>query len=259
MYLVGIDCSTNPRDVGIALAELGDTIRVCEVHTGTKDPWRKVADWLLARDTQSALIALDAPLGWPSALANELTSHSAGSPVRTHSNEVFRRFTDRHIKCSIGQQPLDVGADRIARTAHATLKELSTLRERCGTSIPLAWWKDNIEGIHAIEVYPAATLISHGLPCDKYKDKRNPDHRCVREEIATNLPDIKLAGNCLETALDNADGLDAVVCLLAAADFVRGDADPPPKDKNKVVYREGWIWCRKAQSQSARASGGPSP
>ena len=245
MYLVGVDCSTNPRNVGIALAELGDTVRVCKVHAGNRDPWSLLARWLSARRERDVLVALDAPLGWPIALGEALQEHSAGKPVGQCPNEMFRRRTDRHIKQLTGKQPLDVGADRIARTAHAALKEMDTLRKRSGSPIPLAWCKDDLEGIHAIEVYPAATLKSHGLRYEGYKEKKDPNHRSAREEIAKRLPDVHLPKDCRETVLDNADGLDAVVCLLAAADFVRGAASPPPN--LDVVRREGWIWCRKTQ------------
>lgn len=241
MYLVGVDCSTNPRNVGIALAEMGDTVRVRKVLAGISDPWRQVAEWLSDLRGQDALVALDAPLGWPIALSEALQDHSAGNPVGKCSNEMFRRSTDRHIKLLTGKQPLDVGADRIARTAHAALKELDTLRDRSRSSIPLAWCKDNLRGIHAIEVYPAATLKSHGLRCDGYKDKKDPNHKRAREAIANGLPGVQLADDCRKTVLENADGLDAMVCLLAAADFVRGATSPP--SNIDVAKREGWIWC----------------
>jgi len=45
----------------------------------------------------------------------------------------------------------------------------------------------------------------------------------------------------LVTALsDNADVLDASVCVLAAEDFIAGRAIPP-QDRS-TAEREGWIW-----------------
>jgi len=245
MYLVGIDCATKPCDVGIALAdlaEMGDPVQIREVHAGISDPWGRVADWLSDLAGRNVLVALDAPLGWPIGLGEALREHSAGKPVGKCPNDLFRRLTDRCIRDRLGKQSLDVGADRIARTAHAALKELEALRGRIRNAIPLAWRHDNLGGVHAIEVYPAATLKSHCLRCHGYKDKKNPDHKRARKEIANNLPGVCLAGDCQDTAIDNADGLDAVVCVLAAADFVRGDASPPPDIC--VARREGWIWCR---------------
>ena len=242
MYLVGIDCATKPGNVGIALAEMGDPVQIREVHAGISDPWGGVANWLLGFAGQDVLVALDAPLGWPIGLGEALHEHLAGDPVGNCPNNMFRRLTDRCIRDRLGKQSLDVGADRIARTAHAALKELEALRGRIRNAIPLAWSHDNLGGVHAIEVYPAATLKSHCLRCHGYKDKKNSDHKLAREEIANSLPRVCLASDCRDRAIDNADGLDAVVCVLAAADFVRGDASPPPDIC--VARREGWIWCR---------------
>ena len=47
MQLIGIDCATKPKNIGIALAELAMPMRVCEVRAGVTDPWERVADWLL--------------------------------------------------------------------------------------------------------------------------------------------------------------------------------------------------------------------
>jgi hypothetical protein len=40
----------------------------------------------------------------------------------------------------------------------------------------------------------------------------------------------------------SADVLDAAVCLLAAADFLAGNAIPPSNEF--MARREGWIWIR---------------
>jgi hypothetical protein len=42
--------------------------------------------------------------------------------------------------------------------------------------------------------------------------------------------------------IENADVLDAVVCLLAAADFLSGRAFPPTHPEQS--QQEGWIWLR---------------
>jgi hypothetical protein len=39
------------------------------------------------------------------------------------------------------------------------------------------------------------------------------------------------------------DVLDAVICLLAAQDFLLGDALPPLDQA--LAEREGWIWARR--------------
>ena len=242
MHLVGVDCATNPNNVGIARAKMGDTIEVQELHAGIAGPWSKVVDWLSEIGDRDVLLALDAPLGWPTPLSQALEGHSAGDLIEDLPNTLFRRTTDRSIHDVIGKQSLDVGADRIARTAHAALQGLALLRKETCDPIPLAWSNDELNGAHAIEVYPAATLKAHGLRSDGYKDKKKMEHQCAREEILEGLPSIEIPPCCRSLALANADGLDALVCVLAAADFVRGRAMPP--HSFSVARREGWIWCR---------------
>ena len=261
MYLIGVDCSTKPRNMGIALAEFvvdnadadkRGNILVREVHARISDPWGTVGTWLSNLKDHDALIAFDAPLGWPIALGQALREHSAGNPASKSSNDMFRRFTERCIGEMTSKQPFDVGASWIGRTAHAALKELDTLRKISGRPIPLAWWNDDLRGTHAIEVYPAATLKSLGLPYENYRES-NRVHKCNRENIANNIPDVYLPDECRETILHNSDGLDALICLFAAADFVSGKAKPPPNVKIDVVTREGWIWCRQPRQRNHEA------
>ena len=118
-----------------------------------------------------------------------------------------------------------MGADRIARTAHAALKGLARLRARCEMAIPLAWTSGQADGVSAIKVYPAATLKVHGLPFAGYKDPHEGEG--VRADILARLQGVEMSDDCHACALSNADGLDAVICALAAADFVSGKAMPP--------------------------------
>jgi hypothetical protein len=52
-----------------------------------------------------------------------LTNHRAGQSIEVSPNEFLRRETDRSIHRRLGKRLLDVGADRIARTAHADQQE----------------------------------------------------------------------------------------------------------------------------------------
>ena len=241
MQLIGIDCATKPKNIGIARAELATVIRVREVRAGVTDPWERVADWVLQKPDQDVLIAVDAPLGWPRPLAEALGRHSAGARVvQSDANVLFRRTTDRYIHSKVGKHPLDVGADRIARTAHAALDGLAQLRAKCDMPIPLAWTSGQASGVSAIEVYPAATLKVHGLPFAGYKDGHGGTR--ARADILSRLQGFEMSDDCHACALSNADGLDAVICALAAADFVRGNAMPP--DDGQIARAEGWIWCK---------------
>ena len=92
--------------------------------------------------------------------------------------------------------------------------------------------------VSAIEVYPAATLLSHGIRAKGYK---KPGQVAERREIVAALALNLVLEVDLATLENNADALDAVVCLLAAKDFLDGSAHPPEDAECAAV--EGWIWA----------------
>jgi predicted RNase H-like nuclease len=239
MIVVGIDCATDPKKVGIALADCDKgrcALVAVELGESQELLARKIASSLPS--SGAALLALDAPLGWPASLGPALVQHAAGEPVRQNPNLLFRRGTDRFVKAEIGKQPLDVGADRIARTAVAALRLVADIRKLTGHPIPLAWSPEISDGPAAIEVYPAATLTAHGLRASGYKALRDEEQRA---KILQGLRDrVEIEPSLRSLLRSNADALDAVVCVLAGSDFIRGGALPPPNlDEAK---REGWIW-----------------
>jgi predicted RNase H-like nuclease len=238
MIVVGIDCATDPKKVGIALADCDErrcALVAVELGECQELLARKIASWLPS--SGPVLLALDAPLGWPASLGPALVQHVAGEPVAQNPNLLFRRGTDRFIKAEIGKQPLDVGADRIARTAQAALRLLADVRKLSGQPIPLAW-SHEIPGPAAIEVYPAATLTAHGLRTSGYKTPRDESQWAkIFQRLAER---VEIEPTLRALLMSNADALDAAVCVLAGRDFLRGHALPPPNlDEAK---REGWIW-----------------
>ena len=193
-----------------------------------------VAGWIA--QGSPTILAMDAPLGWPIKLGHQLSHHSAGERIDCEPNELFRRETDRVVKEKLGRQPLDVGADRIARTAHAALQLLGELGQVTGCPIPLAWHSD-VEGVSAIEVYPAATLTAYRIRSSGYKRKDQPE---ARAEIVEGLRSHLELPDDVSLVLSNADALDAAVCVLAGADYVSGRAVQPTD--MAAAEKEGWIW-----------------
>lgn len=245
--IIGIDCATQPNRTGLARAVLTqDRYEVVElmVCDGDRHPVAIVADWL-GRDA-TALLALDAPLGWPASLGRALATHTAGEPIVAPGELLFRRITDRVVAERTGKTPLEVGADRIARTAHAALLFLHHLRQELDEPIPLAWQLPLQERVEAIEVYPAATLLARGASLRGYK---RPE---AVEERARLLQALGASCHCdrvRDVAIGNHDCLDAVACVAAGVDFLEGAAvRPGPSD---VVRREGWIWFRERTPASA--------
>jgi len=241
VIIIGVDCATEPGKTGLALGtfENGQLTVVCaKVGSKSEPPEAIIADWL--PNKRPVLLALDAPLGWPTALAKGLVNHNAGELLRGDSNYLFRRETDRMVKKGTDKQPLDVGADRIARTAHSALSLLNTLREATGLKIPLAWGLDEITEPCAIEVYPAATLKVRNILTQSYKEKKDFNQRV---NILDNLGQyMTIATTNKEVCISDANALDAVICLLAASDFLQGKCTQP--NDMKLAKKEGWIWVR---------------
>lgn len=290
--VIGVDCSTSPGKVGLARGTWSNgTLTVSDVAFGSKKPEQSwpllVHEWL--NDSSDALIALDAPLGWPSALSRALADHRAGDrlsdDVTEHSHLMFQRLTDRVIHQRIGKKPIEVGANLIARTARDALVRLDFLRQRLhdrgGAS--LAWTPGQCQGIKIIEVYPAATLRSRQLPIAGYKgeirsrldnetdaqwrrhEERNTALRKTRGDLVSRLQkvvDISVEGRLVTEMLESDDILDAVVCCVAARDFLSKEVISPhdpevariaKRDGRRVetaVEREGWIWVKKPAERS---------
>jgi predicted nuclease with RNAse H fold len=222
--------------VGLALGSWhNQKADILDIAKGSRPIAKTIASWI--RPDQPTLISIDAPLGWPAKLGYTLASHMAGELITTAPNKLFRRATDCTVRKKLGRQPLDVGADRIARTAHSALKIIERLGQLIGQSIPLAWDKA-IEGISVIEVYPAATLLAHEIRASGYKASNQE----ARREIVENLQNLLTLPNDISLMVSNADVLDAVVCVLSAVDFLLGRVVEP--EDRELAMKEGWIWFR---------------
>lgn len=242
--IVGVDCATDPRKVGLAIGHWRDgRLHLLGARAGstTEENLALLTAWLDLDPDLPSLLALDAPLGWPAPMADHLPGHRAGQSIPVPPNQLFRRATDRFVHHHLGKLPLDVGADRIARTALAALQLLDDLRNRTGRPIPLAENAIPPTSTAAIEVYPAATLHARGLRSTAYK---RPDQEPARREILSGLSSewhLEVSG-VDQAMLAQADVLDAAICVLAGADFAAGLALPP--EDPDLARREGWIWVR---------------
>jgi hypothetical protein len=115
------------------------------------------------------------------------------------------------------------------------------LGRRLGEPIPLAWEPNFPSGVQAIEVYPSATLLAHGVATRGYRvaGAGNAARPPVLAALAAHFQITPHE----PALLDNAHLLDAAVCVLAGLDFIRGEA-MRPEDK-ALAEQEGWVWCRK--------------
>lgn len=263
--IIGIDFAVNPANTGLALATLSgqhtETPFLDDVETGkNKAPTDVVADWLqkAKNDDEPALIAIDAPLGWPNGLSQALNRHMAGERICVPAHRLFDRETDRDIACL--KKPQSVGAERIARVAHAALNFLADLRNKMSLDLPLAWDWQGIREASVIEVYPASTLKAYSLPFEGYKassQRTEKEKRGRRNEIADGLLAARGPHMCrlgMKEAVrlrltEDDDLLDAAVCVLAAMDFLCGYAVAPMPGKQWLGVREGWIWARRGTAE----------
>ena len=239
--LFGIDCAVDDANMGVACGRLTASGLVVQNATQCTRKRRAIdvlVNWIEQERNTPALLTLDAPLGWPEPLSITLGEHSAGAEILTEANAMFRRYTDRFIQEKVGKTPLDVGADRIARTAHSALTLLGALRRRLCCDVPLAWSPEHRDSISVIEVYPAATLFAHTINASGYK---KPESIAERDVIIDSLRSYLRLPQDTSTMRKSADALDAVVCLLACSDFLRGQA-MPPADVD-LAKKEGWIWA----------------
>ena len=129
---------------------------------------------------------------------------------------------------------MEVGANLIARTAHAALTLIAELSERLKTEIDLAWLSNWPGRIAAIEVYPAATRITLGVP--RGSGSLVGFERRVRYDGGA--------------APASKDARDAVVCAIAAAEFLAGRAIAPTNGQEAQAKQEGWIWAGPAPTGS---------
>jgi len=263
--VIGIDMAVDRRSVAVARATYHDADATFVIDRlelgrdrpapGSPDRLRQTVDALTpaltAMVSPPTLVAMDAPLGWPAGLAPSLAHHEAGRPLPIGIEERDRLFvrrtdravTDRFTRAGLALRPLEVGADRIARTAQAAL----ALLDAAFPGAPAYWPDRPPPPVAVVETYPAATLAAlRGSRARGYKGAKGFDARRVLFASLVELGgtgehriDPGLAPACI--ASDHA--LDAVVCALAGVDVARGRARAPdPIDEE--LRREGWIWVR---------------
>jgi len=239
--IIGVDCATVPSRTGLARAvRTADGWRLLDVHTCSDAvrPEAVVARWI--SDEPSALLAVDAPLGWPAELGETLAPHNAGEALLAPPARLFRRATDRFVHKRLHKKPLDVGADKIAHTAWAALRLLGQLRGATGHELPLAWSVAPTSLPAVIEVYPAATLVAHGLPSTRYKAPRSAARATIQGFIDRSFANAE----DFDAVSVGEHALDAVLCVMAGLDFVAGNCFEP--EEGSVPRREGWIWVKKS-------------
>lgn len=81
-----------------------------------------------------------------------------------------------------------------------------------------------------------------GIGENEYKNKKDG-----RKHIVKNLKKYvdyysDQVSQIEEDMKNNDDLIDAVLCILAGCDFLRGKCVTPKNDEEKIARLEGWIW-----------------
>src|SRR5690349_13766179 len=105
--IIGIDCAADWRNVGLARGEFrAGHLTVIETRCRERHAVDVLRGWLEGR--LSAVVALDAPLGWPAPMARELVAHAAGERLPTAARQAFfNRATDLAIRARFRKKPLE--------------------------------------------------------------------------------------------------------------------------------------------------------
>lgn len=189
-------------------------------------------DW--PRDsTNSFVLAIDTPLGFPVALQKLLSGQRHIASIDDSANNPYLyRHTERYL-FKHGLAPLSAIKDMIGSQA---TKGIHALAKFAPINDAVGLWRD-AHLLKAFEAYPAAckqslTMASLLLP---FMETAEP----LSSQACT-----KWQGNLLSSRLDHDDKRDALVCALLAWLFDNDNAKLQPPDAS-ATFAEGWIFVPK--------------
>jgi hypothetical protein len=172
------------------------------------------------------VLAIDAPLGFPSAFTQLLTTGEV-PPFAPNAPEIDNplayRACDRHIFRAFGKKPLSASFDKLGNNATVAMHHARRLaRLHNARVLPFDTPDDTAHAI--IEVYPALSKV--------------PRDTCCYAPVQRLLPDGSVAAT---------DECDACICALMALAFgLNGTwAELPPlvaPTGSGAVENEGWIY-----------------
>jgi hypothetical protein len=193
---LGIDLAAQPRDTAYCLID-----------------WSAIpaqlVDWNIAPATDEMLLGLmadprvlkvgiDAPLGWPLAFIDAVSTYrDAGTWLEAETNELRFRATETVVAQETGQNPLSVAMSDLAWAAMRCA--------RLATELGAAWVRVDRTGAGRIaKVYPGAALRRWGLieagPVAQSSYKGDVTNRRQRREIMMDKLGQRLEGSCRATA-----------------------------------------------------------
>jgi predicted RNase H-like nuclease len=167
MKIIGFDCAAQMDKVGITYSEFtADKWKIEKIlPKANYDKFLKKIEYFKERE-EEVLLCFDTPLGYPQKMVAYLNKLTAGKAdlgnefnYDDHSREYFRRRTDILVKNELGITPLEIGADKLARSTLRTFEIINRINEILNGELSLAWDNKNLSQYSMIEVYPKATLV----------------------------------------------------------------------------------------------------
>jgi predicted nuclease with RNAse H fold len=233
---VGVDLAAEPAGTALARIEwsaVGAQVR--DARVGVDD------DAILAAIEQADKVGIDCPLGWPAAFVEFVSAHHTDhvtSPSDVAGKDWRRslayRRTDEAVRQAIGRWPLSVAADRIGYTAMRAAALLASL-DRDGRPV------DRGGAGVVVEVYPAASLYTWGLPHRGYKGNQNLPQLADLVDRITHAADWLDFGTHETLCRVSDHAIDAVIAALTARAAALGLTTQPGPDQLDVARAEGWI------------------
>lgn len=188
--------------------------------------------------SESDVIGIDAPFGWPEEFVAAVADWTADTWSPEVRDRLRFRVTDLVVAKRVGRPVLSVSTNQIALPA---MRAMALLRRHKVT--------DRGGDGRFFEVYPAGSLFCWKLRCRAYK---RVDAKCAgfRNEILSELR-MKLPWlDVTETYAGSSDTLDALVAALTARAAAQGLTVKPNPDQMAKARREGWIHLPTALPQA---------
>lgn len=239
MNIIGLDAAVQDKDIGCVRGKYNKGSFTVTDRWERKEPLVSyIGDWIKA--SEQAILAIDAPLGWPTSFRQVLNTHCAGRPLDIDPILFFKRKTDLDIRERFKKNPLEISADRIARTAFFTLERIGQIERNLESELQLLWSMEELKHYGMMEVYPAATLLANSFPIKGYKKDNTAAREKLYEGLKKNYNFTNHKGQDL-TAIEH--DFDAFVCCLACVDFIEGKCQAPDSIDQEII-EEGWIWVK---------------
>jgi predicted nuclease with RNAse H fold len=230
---LGVDVASQPQGTAACtIAWNAVTASIEWIEAGIGD--ERLIELLSSTDPER--IALDVPLGWPSAFAEALARHYRREPWGEVADppkgkSLTHRLTDRWIHDQVGLWPLSVSTDRIAYPAMRIARLLGQLKEA-----------DRSGGGRIVEVYPAAALKRWGLDARLYKRVNGrPKLARLLEKLREKAPWLQGDESTWDSVQGDDNQFDALICALIARAVARHQCEEIPAEHREIARIEGWI------------------